>query len=431
MKLTLVLILSLSALLGLLLIDDELDTGPAAWVSLAMDDEVSESEAFHYLFGLMAHASAQPAVVGKDLLRAYLEQEAKFTGRFQSFQFKGYPADKRLTLPEGEVYCHLREHNCFDTLLGNRDLISDELDRHTVLLDRYREFLSYDDFRTLTKPSVYAPMLEYQYLEKGNRLNGFLILRKISEGQGQAAIDILYADISRQRRLLKKADTLITKMVAVSLLANDLDLLANLHAAGYIKNPPELARLTLDERSLYLPMMREFAIIVSLHSDLHRNPEFFEEGDSAPAWLMQVIFKPNMSINKAFPLYAAVHKLSLDAPADYAAGRASLEAFADAEAEGMLSIRNLAGDILTRVAMPDFTQYVSRMHDLDCKIKLLSIVLAPGNDERLFDGFTGADHTGISNPYDADEAPYLNHETGKLCYSGPANDRNEVRCIRI
>ena len=238
-------------------------------------------------------------------------------------------------------------------------------------------------FRTLTKPSVYVPMPEYQYLEKGNRLNGFLILRKISEGQEQVAVDILYADISRQRRLLKKADTLITKMVATSLLANDLDLLANLHAAGYIKNPPELARLTLDERSLYLPMIREFGISVSLHSDLDGNPEFFGEGGSAPSWLIRVIFKPNMSINKAFPIYAAVHKLSLDAPADFAVGRASLEAFADAEAEGMLSIRNFGGDILTRVAMPDFAQYVSRMHDLDCKIKLLNIVLAPGNDEAL------------------------------------------------
>jgi len=431
MKLTLVLIISLSALLGLLLIDDELDPGPAAWASLTMDDEASESEAFHYLFGMMAHASEQPAVVGKDLLQAYRGQEEKFTGSFQSFQFDGYPANKRLTLPEGGVYCHLRKNNCFDTLLGSSDLISDELDRHTVLLDRYREFLSYDDFRTLTKPSVYVPMPEYQYLEKGNRLNGFLILRKISEGQEQVAVDILYADISRQRRLLKKADTLITKMVATSLLANDLDLLANLHAAGYIKNPPELARLTLDERSLYLPMIREFGISVSLHSDLDGNPEFFGEGGSAPSWLIRVIFKPNMSINKAFPIYAAVHKLSLDAPADFAVGRASLEAFADAEAEGMLSIRNFGGDILTRVAMPDFAQYVSRMHDLDCKIKLLNIVLAPGNDERLFDGSADADHTGISNPYDADEVPYLNHETGKLCYSGPANDRNEVRCIRI
>ena len=77
MKLTLVLIISLSALLGLLLIDDELDTGPAAWASLAMDDEASESEAFHYLFGMMAHASEQPAVVGKDLLQAYRRQRKR------------------------------------------------------------------------------------------------------------------------------------------------------------------------------------------------------------------------------------------------------------------------------------------------------------------------------------------------------------------
>ncbi len=429
MKLAILLITFLVLLGTLVLIDDDLDPAPAEWVSLAMENVGRESDAFYFLFGIMAQESEEPIVVGKHLFGNYRKQEEKLTVPYRPFQFNGYPVNKQLRLPQGDLYCRLAKDSCFNRLVGAVDLISNELEKHSVLLKRYQEFLSFDDFRTLTKPTLYEALPRYEYLEKGNRLNGFLVIKNLSNGQEQAAVDILYADIVRVRQLLRKADTFLAKMVSASMLVNDLDLLANLYAGGSIENASRLPELTMDERSLYRPILREFGMDVNLYKDIDANPEVFREGGKSPPWIVRALFKPNMTINSAFSDYDAVYRLSLKSPSEFRKEIAAQNVFP--ETETLFNIRNFMGTLVIRAGRRDLTKHIISMHDLDCKIRLINFALSSDNEHWSQKGYFDGTAPAIRNPYNQEQTAYIDKEARKLCFSGPDKRRKDNRCINI
>ncbi len=429
MKLAILLTVFLVALVAVVLIDDDLDSEPAEWASLAMENEGSESDAFYFLFGIMAHESEEPVAVGKDLLEDYRKQEEKLTVPYRPLELDGYPESKQLMLPKGDLYCRLAKDSCFEKLVGAVDLITYELEKHSVLLNRYQEFLSYDDFKTLTKPTLYEVLPRYEYLEKGNRLNGFLVIKNISNGQEQAAVDRLYSDIFRVRQLLTKADSFFVKLISASILANDLDLLANLYAGGYIRNASRLPELTMDERSLYRPLIREFGMDVNLYKDIGANPEVFREGGDAPPWIVRAMFKPNMTINSAFSIYYAVYRLSLKSPSEFRREIAAQKVLP--ETETMFNVRNFLGALVIRAGRRDLTKHIISMHDLDCKIRLVNLVLASDDVYWLLKGHIDGTDPEIRNPYNQEQTAYIDREAKKLCFSGLDKHRKGNPCIRI
>jgi hypothetical protein len=402
----------LLALLSVMLlpIDDELDAEAAPWVDGANDTEDVAGNGYYYLMGIMAAPEEDPEVVGKALIDDYLQAEQKFLNdELEEFTQQEYPEAKKIPLPEGDYYCRSQEAGCFARLSGNAAALRAELNTHAVLLDRYQRYMRFATLKPLLQPSLYERFPPYVYVLRGQRLNRFRIMLEHLSGKHENALSLLQEDITQVRRQLAEAPSLIVKMMALNMLADDLDLLVQLPL------PPSdrvrlLSPLTHQERSLRLPMIREFGNIANFHRQLEHHPDSLGFGILEQPVLAMTI-RRNMSLNSLFPYYRAIARLSeLDATefqSSVAAGLPAVSGF---------NLRNAGGSMLASIAAPALHEYAGRMHDLDCKIALVNGVLTASVAE-------------TPNPYNPDERPYLDAATQAFCFKGPLEDDQQHRCI--
>jgi hypothetical protein len=405
----------------LLPIDTTLDPEAAAWVEQANRIEDVEGNAYHYLMGLMAYQSHDPATVGRELIAAYREAEQKLLrGEMEEFAQEEYPADKTAPLPEGVYYCNIDEPGCFTRLAANPEALHVELSEYFVPLLRYQTYLLFEYMVFLVEPALYERLPPYTYLLRGHKLNQFRIVLESLEGKPERAISMLHEDMALLRRHLAHASTVLGKMTTLSMLEDDLDLLFNLAQPADGSSP--LLALTPEERSLQAAVIREFGYQVNFHRQLELNPG--SVALDSYGWLIRATVKPNMTLNNLFPYYRDIAALAeLDA-AEFnrrvAAGLPTIDTG--------FKLRNIGGSILNSISAPALDQYITRLHDLDGKIALLNAALAL--DQTQWDKvLSGEVALEANNPYDSTQQPYVDREARAVCFQGPSPDLRH-RCIR-
>jgi hypothetical protein len=179
----------------------------------------------------------------------------------------------------------------------------------------------------------------------------------------------------------------------------------------------EIPRLSASEKDFGMISAREFGVLYYGFKSVDKHPQFFElEGEfgNAPEWLVRAVFKPNMTINALAPLYLLPEKLAVLSPAEFAQEVENLESYTPSTSV----IRNPAGNVLLGIEGPAYEEYVARFHDLDVKISLFN---------QLY--YSGLDTTSLINPYYGSETPRM--ENGRLCFSGPLEDKSFLRCLSI
>ena len=430
MKYFIIAIVALGIVVGLLQIDDRLDTTAQQWAALSNANVGQDSEAYYFLMGIDAVEGAEPIAIGRSRVVLFRDAETRSKGDPEDFSESSYPPKDRLDLPEGDVYCHNSESGCINRLRNNSAKLADELKQHRTLVNRYKKLFSYHDYKSLIPPSVTEIIADFQYLTKANKLSQFSVLQAIAAGNQETAASVLSNDINTLKKQLELADSLIYKMVIVAMLADDIDLLVDMYNQGALKQAVAIAPLTQDQRSLYKPMIREFGMMVNTYRDLDKNPEFFAKGGHAIPWLVRALFKPNMSINDAFPPYFRIYELSLKPAEEFEQAVKSNPNPEEYKRDG-ISIRNLIGSVLNNVAGPDLKKYLARLHDLDCKIKLLNIRTLISKDQKVSEETFAKLNADLANPYFPQQKPYIDKDSQKLCYSGPYEDLQEIRCIAI
>lgn len=409
-------------LIILLPIDDELDPEAVAWVEQANRIEDVEGNGYHYLMGIMADPSHDPATAGRELIAAYREAEQKLLrGEMSEFAQEEYPAEKTLPLPEGEYYCRIDEQGCFTRLAAKPEALRTELSEYFVLLIRYQTYVQFEHVKFLLEPTLYERFPPYLYLLRGHKLNQFNILLESIEGDRERALSMLHEDMIQLRRHLAGTSTLLGKMTTLAMLEDDLDLLFNLEqSAG---GPSFLSALTLEERSLQSAMIREFGYLANFHRQMELNPDSLGDLDGY-GWLIRLTVKPNMTLNSLFPYYRDVAALSELDVAEFSRRIAVGAPTPDTR----FKLRNIGGSILASISAPALDKYIARLHDVDCKIALLNAALQldPAQWDQVLSGEATLQ---ANNPYNPEQRPYVDGETRSVCFHGPSQDHRR-RCIR-
>lgn len=425
--LTLEAVAILALLTTALLSDDNLNHEAETWLQTANNTEDVEGNGYYYLLGIAAGESDDPRAFGRRQLTLYRAAEAAM---LQSGADRiDFSLEKPLPLPAGDYYCHNSEDGCLQRLFSHPEALEHELETHQVLLDRYHEFLQFPAFKTLTRPIYYEIFPPYEYVSRGNALAQFRAMLDIARGNRTQALDALYLNIENIRRHLIIADSLIYKLVLAAMLADDLELLANVYDSSLDKPMPAIGFLTDEERSMRRPMIREFGMHANFISYFEKGMNPFDEEVKIPKILFSLLFKPNMSTNDAFRRLHAVYKRSMLTPSAF--NNAIHSGFANVEVP--FSLRNSVGWTINSIATPDlYNEYVARINDIDCKIALVNAVLPLGRKQWREIIENPSNVPAVKNPYNAQESPYVDAEAEALCFNGPYMDerRHRYRCVK-
>ena len=427
----------ISLAVGMLNVDNPLDPGAAKWLAAEGSNINPSDNGYLYLMGIVASTEEDPVVVGQQRVNAYLQAEKSIDVHNAPFTFEDYPDSERLIKPENNLFCKKSSLDCFKDIIRNKDEIAQLLVDNSMLRDRYQNFLSYDHFQTSLKPTGYEVIAPFEYLVAGNQALHLNIIQLAISGKEDQSLKLILADMAALRAHFPSADSLIFKIVLVSLIGEDIELLSHLYTHGYYEQDILFSsglseHLSKEERSLESAMRREYLMTADLYRNLDQNPDFFELGGDTPAWVVRALFKLNTTLNTSYAKYHEIAQLSLMTPSEFNDVMNQTDEANVADKVSSFSIRNYAGSILATVAGPNFTDYVARLFDLECKIKLLKIrlLMPPNALDQAYDVTKLGSVMDIANPYNG-ELPYVDSEAKKLCYTGPYEDTQGLRCISL
>ncbi len=411
MKMFIVLFLLLCSVM-FLQFDDSPNNEVTSYVSLIENRMAIESEAYLYLNGIAVSEGQDVISEGRRLFSEY-NSPPQVLALFDGGNSTKEDSTSDLTPGSDSFFnCKFLDEACFSAISANSDSWGYEMNRWSEYLKRYENFISYSEFTTMTRPSIEEKIQDYTYLVFGNRLKMLSILSLVSFDRHQEAFGKLTGDNARLRKHIELADNLIHKMVFVSLLANNLDLLVYLNSIKAVYDFQEIPLLSMSEINMTLPLVREFVIGHDALLELDGSPEIFEIGGNMPYWLVKAIFKPYMTMNDSVNDYSESIKLSQLRPKEFAS---AIEAIELNEERGR-SFRNYIGSVLNEISIPSYYKYTARMHDLNCKITLVNQAL-------------GEKKGGLNNPYGTIYGQ--NKEKDNLiCLAGPLEDGGNFRCVR-
>lgn len=399
----------LFAALALLWIRDApLDDPAGAWLT-ELGSQPEHSAGYIYLLGL--DAAAEPQRAGQALLDEYRRWRAmhSYLDFFPSKPGKVLPIPNFPAQPDEPGLCRQPEREAA------------LLEQGGELLARYQQVARFADLRSLLVIEPSAPLPNYKVLLAGNRLLALEACRLLRDGQGEAARDLLEADLGHWRRHLAGADSLIQKMVVIRLIAGNLETLGALYQQGLIERPAAQAPLTTAERSLEGAMRNEFAILANGFTAMYDEPRFRDEHGGRLA--ISLLFKSNMSSNAVLPRYLSIANASQLTASEFALWLRQQPIPPLHE-----DWRNPIGNILAAVAMPDLRQYLARLHDLDARIQLYNRL------NHLTPGFSVAEALSVTregNPYASGPARLVESSPPQLCYDGPLADPKRQRCLPL
>ncbi|SEL01567.1 hypothetical protein SAMN05216214_107103 [Atopomonas hussainii] len=397
--------------------DDALSPEAEGWLK-QFSERPKHSDAYLYLNGLDAPADEEPAELGAARLAHYQQWLATSEPSDQYWELQ----QATLPLPQGPAFCAREESACWRDLFASDP--SEVLAEHAVLLERYRHLMTLDDYATLTSPTLSDPLPPFFYLRRGHQLQALYALQLAKSGAGSEALRLLESDLVQLRRQLAQADHLVLKMILIAMLDEHLNWLALLYREGLIVAPQPIQPLSESERSLHLALQREFAGSAEMYAQLGAG----DLGSGEPKVLEHValvlVYKPQMTINRALLPYQTLSAVSLLKPAAF---RQSLEN--DRQKTAMeRSWRNYVGVVLSDIALPDFNIYIGRVLDLDAKFKLLNLLpQLPKNTPPSAAQLAALEQA--DNPYQRGQLPFWQADIAKLCYPGPLPQHKGSRCL--
>lgn len=406
-KMFLIIIPLLAFLIFVAQFDDDL-SGDASRLLKAVEAPGS-SESYLYLAGIYANESESPEELGRKLLKEYRKQEAD-----ESYLVIAYQDSRKIALPEGELFCQTWKDGCLETLFYSDfdiDVINKE---HEVLISRINTFHTFKDYRTLTKPLVTEYLPPYRFISAAERI---VVLNAISEfkrGKGGVAMAALFRQFGEVKAALEQQDTLIGKLIFLMTLSDIVDV-----ASIIISQEPGaveaglIPRLEHPIRDFSLVAAREFGLSYYTFRSLDRHPEIFEVGGNFPGWMTRMVYKPNMTINAITPTYVRLEWLAKRTPAEFSQ---EIER-GDVNPITTSKLRNFVGGILIDIPS-NFDEFVARFMDFEAKLALFN--------QRYH---ARGEYLDLDNPYYEGEPPEVLEE--KVCFSGPLEDKRNLRCLRI
>ena len=411
-------------ILVLLLLDDELEPEAQTWMSQANKLLKAENDAYYLMQGLLAPANSNPIDFGRKK-----HQQLLFNvniKRDQSDQTVALiPQQKLLAIPKHTELCTISKKKCFfKTVQSKAELIS-LTNKNRLLIERYDQFLNTNDFKDLTPPLVDGLIADWSDLVIANKLKQLSIIKSIqeTETEGRSKLNLL---IKLNRRKLASVNSLLGKMVFVSIINQNIELYNLLYINNYIKQPTLLAPLTSAERSLEHSVHYEFLMAANMFQDLLVEGHESEVNIKASTVYKKIIYKPNMSINNDFMIKKTWLNTSRLSAKEQLQSRNNIHQ----EMSYFSKFRNYTGYVMSEITLPLYMDYSLRLVNLDIKISLLNWRFAYPPETNINSNFIGKFHTSKLNPYNSKKLKVT--ENGKhVCVPIEENYLRKIGCLNI
>jgi hypothetical protein len=390
--------------------DEPLSADARAWLEQAQVDD-RQSRAYVFLNGLDADPGQTPEALGAARLQAYRDWRRSHGPLDEGF---AEPRVATLALPQGPLFCAVEKEGCLTTLLSG---VSGwvETDEQRLLRERYWEFLQLDDYRNLLEASLIAPLPPHRYLLSGQQLLTLQLLKVAQEGEGEQVRARLDEELHLLRGQLRRADTLIAKMILARMVERNMFWQAVLYRKGLMPVPSSVPACDDAERSLLMPLQHEFQGMALLFEALP------EAENSLGEWLMlRWGLRPQMSTNASLTFYQPAAELSRRSPEVFVGELQQLPA-----AQWQRSWRNPMGNVLLEIGAPDYRRYAVRLQDPEAYRRLLQGL------SQLPQGTPSAEQLrAFDNPYYPGQPAQLD-EQGRLCFAGPMLEDDGARCLLL
>ncbi|WP_192984368.1 hypothetical protein [Pseudomonas sp. EggHat1] len=390
--------------------DEPLSADARAWLEQAQVDE-GQSRAYVFLNGLDADPGQSPEALGAERLQAYRAWRSSHGPMDEGFT---EPVVATLALPQGPLFCAVEKDGCLTTLLSG---VSGwvETDEQRLLRERYWQFLQLDDYRNLLEASIIAPLPPHRYLVSGQQLLTLQLLKVAQEGEGEQVRARLDEELHLLRGQLRRADTLIAKMILARMVERNMFWQAVLYRKGLMPVPSSVPAFDEAERSLLMPLQHEFQGMALLFEALPKAQSSLGE------WLMlRWGLRPQMSTNASLTFYQPTAELSRRSPEVFVGELQQLPAV-----QWQRSWRNPMGNVLLEIGAPDYRRYAVRLQDLEAYRRLLQGL------SQLPQGTPSAEQLrAFDNPYFPGQPAQLD-EQGRLCFAGPMLEDDGARCLLL
>ena len=366
----------------LLLPDVDLSQGSKQWIAQESVPLAEHDNLFNAIAGLTVAADENMTASGINQINAANIKLTEFLNSEENLQSGNSPDfDSHWTTPalvptEGiNILCDPRAQDCREIWLSQKNTIEQLINENGILLNRYQDLKQYPEYRNTLLTDVRSPVPDYSILMSLNRLHGAGIALRYSDPERAATLTDLNNDIAFLRRLISQADTLIIKMVALSMLKHDLYLYSSLMDTrpDEIYLFDELPALTSEERSIEEPIKYEFRMNTNLIYEIKTYPQLITGDLGVPYWLPFPMFRANHSINMVQKVLNKNLKNNQKTAIEFYQ-RYSVQNNGSEFKPGWLSyLYNPIGCILFSISIPDYSKYIIRIHDMDGLISMINL----------------------------------------------------------
>ncbi len=371
---------------GINLIDQRIDPAAVAALDFPRRASVADGDnAYYALYGFRAAPDADPHAAGIAFVASANSRKHHVSGT----EAARAPEELKF-VGSTEKLCKQRKEDCLRQYRTKRRDIRQLAESNSVLLDRYRALYRYPVFQeTLDKRLLGTALPSFPGDE--HRLVLALIGLAALDGQVESALRALAADTVFWRRVLERADTLITKMIATSFLDQNFALLAEI-AQRYQHRPAVLssaknmvAPMTAAERSCTDAFRAEYAWQAGLFDAWSEgrfdNIGLDEDPNPAGRMLIRLMLKPNATINLLLSRYQTTVRIA-EAPAHELVEMSDMLSREEERAADIIRwdmVYNPIGKVMAAISAPSlhaYARYAARVHNLDGRIQLVALQLA-------------------------------------------------------
>ena len=272
------------------------------------------NNAYFALVGLTARPGQDPYEVGKAWVKAAEEAYAN----------KGAPPDWAAISDEhftaiDDIKAPCKNPDCLSELRPSLRLLREQLNKHTVLLQRYQHILATYSHYTAPLPLSWSPewMVGFNARTKTRSLLLGHVIVLWEDGRRKDALNELLRDLRFQKLLLEKSVSLIEQMMQVASLRNTYfvgaallsqDVTVNAHSAAWQEFTAPLKQVDLAfERTHDGEAMFHHEWLLRTTKEDLPDPEL-DERDWTERWLdrafqHRILFSPNRTINELWHLH--------------------------------------------------------------------------------------------------------------------------------
>jgi hypothetical protein len=381
-----------------------------------------EQNAYYALLGLRASPELDAFQVGQQIVAAHTAA-IQANGYWTEFQPDGYWGTTPMKARSGpELFCKRSAEtpNCLTAYRANHETIEAELRDLDPYLRRYRDLRRYQHFEEAMVPTINMPFVNWAPLVHLVELvNAKIALDVIEPTRREAALNELLGEILLWRKIGRETNSLATRMMSASVLRKQYRLASELiaaHPETAIEHREVLTKITqpldANDVSVKRTFDGEFRFVAKMTQHLESAPHVNNEEDDAwlgvPRTLNKLLFMGGYRTNATVNLYhahlRAVGDFYSKTGVDISAGAAKFDGAVNHynERDPRTWFYNPVGKVLAGVAVPQYSLYAYRLHDLAGYSRLVELqrqlALNQTPPEKIAE-FIAASDANLADPY--------------------------------